>query len=119
MLIRPDRGQASSRQLTSMKTLERRVAIPVLPPRTSAGDSPAGFVEMLEVTSQLRKAQEEDADLASKSAQQKTALQHAEARAEDARRRLGMLRQGAASATTAMAVLGQLQRDVSRPRGAW
>lgn len=67
---------------------------------------------MLEVTSRLRKAQEEDADIAAKAVQQRVALQQAEARAEDARRRLGGLKQGAASAMTAGAVLGQLQREV-------
>lgn len=67
---------------------------------------------MLEVTSRLRKAQEEYAELTGKVAQQRAMLQQAEARSEDARRRLGVLRQGAASATTAGAVLGQLQREV-------
>lgn len=71
-----------------------------------------GFAEMLDVTSRLRKAQEEDAGLASKAAQQKAILQQAEARADDARRRLKLLRQGATSATTASAVLEQLQREV-------
>lgn len=74
----------------------------------------SGFAEMLDVTSRLRKAQEEDAELAAKAAQQRAALQQAEARTEDARRRLGVLRQGTASATTAGAVLGQLQREVTR-----
>lgn len=71
-----------------------------------------GFTEMLDVTSRLRKAQEEDAELAAKTAQQRAALQQAEAKAEDARRRLAILRQGTASATTAGAVLAQLQREV-------
>ena len=68
---------------------------------------------MLDVTSRLRKAQEETGELGAKSAQQRAQLHQAEARAEDARRRLGVLRQGAASATTAAAVLGQLQREVA------
>ena len=67
---------------------------------------------MLDVTSRLRKAQEEDAELSTKAGQQRAALHQAETRAEDARRRLGILRQGTASATTAGAVLGQLQREV-------
>lgn len=70
---------------------------------------------MLDVTSRLRKAQEENAELSTKAGQQRAALHQAETRAEDARRRLGILRQGTASATTAGAVLGQLQREV---RGA-
>ncbi|CAM9306065.1 unnamed protein product, partial [Ectocarpus sp. 4 AP-2014] len=48
-----------------------------------------------------------------KSIQQRAQLHQAETRAEDARRRLGLLRQGTASATTAAAVLGQLQREVA------
>lgn len=67
---------------------------------------------MLDVTSRLRKAQEETGELSAKSAQQRAQLHQSEARAEDARRRLGVLRQGTASATTAAAVLGQLQREV-------
>lgn len=67
---------------------------------------------MLDVTSRLRKAQEETGELGAKSVQQRAQLHQAESRAEDARRRLGVLRQGAASATTAAAVLGQLQREV-------
>lgn len=70
---------------------------------------------MLEVTSRLRKAQEEDAELAGKAAQQRAMLQQAEVRSEDIRRRLAMLKQGAASATSAGAVLGQLQREVRSP----
>lgn len=68
---------------------------------------------MLDVTSSLRKAQEETAELGAKSAQQRSQLHQAEGRADDARRRLGVLRQGAASATTAAAVLGQLHREVT------
>ena len=68
---------------------------------------------MLEVTSRLRKAQEEDAELATKLTQQKDALKHAEGRVEDSRRRLGVLKKEAASATTATAVLAQLQREVN------
>lgn len=67
---------------------------------------------MLDVTSRLRKAQEDTAELGAKSIQQRAQLHQAETRAEDARRRLGVLRQGTASATTAAAVLGQLQREV-------
>ncbi|CAM9445118.1 unnamed protein product [Ectocarpus sp. 13 AM-2016] len=72
-----------------------------------------GFAEMLDVTSRLRKAQEDAAELGAKAIQQRAQLHQAETRAEDARRRLGVLRQGTASATTAAAVLGQLQREVA------
>ncbi|CAN0102710.1 unnamed protein product, partial [Laminaria digitata] len=78
----------------------------------NVSDEP-GFAEMLDVTSRLRKAQEEDAELSTKAGQQRAALHQAETKAEDARRRLGILRQGTASATTAGAVLGQLQREVA------
>ncbi|CAM9655092.1 unnamed protein product [Pylaiella littoralis] len=72
-----------------------------------------GFAEMLDVTSRLRKAQEETSELSAKSAQQRAQLHQSEARVEAARRRLGVLRQGTASATTAAAVLAQLQREVA------
>ena len=68
------------------------------------------------MTSRLRKAQEKEAELAAKTAQQRAALQQAEARVEDSRRRLGVLKLEATSATTATAVLSQLQREVSN---AW
>lgn len=74
---------------------------------------------MLDVTSRLRKAQEEDAELAAKAAQKRAALHQAETRAEDARHRLAALRKGAASATTAGAVLGQLQREVCSSYKGW
>ncbi|CAN0513768.1 unnamed protein product, partial [Ectocarpus sp. 8 AP-2014] len=45
-----------------------------------------GFAEMLDVTSRLRKAQEETAELGAKSIQQRAQLHQAETRAEDARR---------------------------------
>ncbi|CAM9341531.1 unnamed protein product [Ascophyllum nodosum] len=80
--------------------------------RSTVAEEP-GFTEILEVTSRLRKAQEKEAELAAKTAQQRAALQQAEARVEDSRRRLGVLKLEATSATTATAVLSQLQREVT------